>query len=97
MIGDFDSILSDEEAQRLESAFQALGATSANGERPVSEAEERAWFAHLQQGDARGQRALAWRLTGKVNVAQLTAESRRWCGKRRAWTCATFLRTKTVW
>ena len=73
MIGDFDSILSDEEAQRLESAFLALGATSANGERPVSEAEERAWFAHLQQGDARGQRALARRLTGKVNVAQLTA------------------------
>lgn len=64
VIGDFDSILSDEEAQRLESAFQALGAASANGERPVSEAEERAWFAHLQQGDARGQRALAWRLTG---------------------------------
>lgn len=59
VIGDFDSILSDEEAQRLESAFLALGATSANGERPVSEAEERAWFAHLQQGDARGQRALA--------------------------------------
>lgn len=73
MIGDFDSILSDEEAQRLESAFQALGAPSANGERPVSEAEERAWFAHLQQGDARGQRALAWRLTGEVDIAQLTA------------------------
>ncbi|WP_268628008.1 hypothetical protein, partial [Escherichia coli] len=50
VIGDFDSILSDEEAQRLESAFQALGAASANGERSVSEAEERAWFAHLQQG-----------------------------------------------
>lgn len=73
MIGDFDSILSDEEAQRLESAFQALGAGAANGERPVSEAEERAWFAHLQQGDARGQRALAWRLTGEVDIAQLTA------------------------
>ncbi|MBH2914061.1 condensation protein [Serratia marcescens] len=73
MIGDFDSILSDEEAQRLESAFQALGAASASGERPVSEAEERAWFAHLQQGDARGQRALAWRLTGDVDIAQLTA------------------------
>ncbi|BEM89977.1 hypothetical protein SME46J_44470 [Serratia marcescens] len=73
MIGDFDSILSDEEAQRLESAFQALGAESANGERPVSEAEERAWFAHLQQGDARGQRALAWRLTGEVDIARLTA------------------------
>ncbi|HGY5685818.1 TPA: condensation protein, partial [Serratia marcescens] len=73
MIGDFDSILSDEEAQRLESAFLALGATSANGERPVSEAEERAWFAHLQQGDARGQRALAWRLTGDVDIARLTA------------------------
>lgn len=73
MIGDFDSILSDEEAQRLESAFQALGAVAANGERPVSEAEERAWFAHLQQGDARGQRALAWRLTGEVDIAQLTA------------------------
>lgn len=65
MIGDFDSILSDEEAQRLESAFLALGATSANGERPVSEAEERAWFAHLQQGDARGQRALALAPDGK--------------------------------
>ncbi|HAT4983153.1 TPA: condensation protein [Serratia marcescens] len=73
MIGDFDSILSDEEAQRLESAFQALGAASADGERPVSEAEERAWFAHLQQGDARGQRALAWRLTGEVDIARLTA------------------------
>ncbi|OKB64675.1 condensation protein [Serratia marcescens] len=73
MIGDFDSILSDEEAQRLESAFQALGAESANGERPVSETEERAWFAHLQQGDARGQRALAWRLTGDVDIARLTA------------------------
>ncbi|MER5233077.1 condensation protein, partial [Serratia ureilytica] len=73
MIGDFDSILSDEEAQRLESAFQALGAGAANGERPVSEAEERAWFAHLQQGDARGQRALVWRLTGEVDIAQLTA------------------------
>lgn len=73
MIGDFDSILSDEEAQRLESAFQALGAASASGERPVSEAEERVWFAHLQQGDARGQRALAWRLTGDVDIAQLTA------------------------
>ncbi|UUW18601.1 condensation domain-containing protein [Serratia ureilytica] len=73
MIGDFDSILSDEEAQRLESAFQALGAGTANGERPVSEAEERAWFAHLQQGDARGQRALVWRLTGEVDIAQLTA------------------------
>nr|WP_241427881.1 condensation domain-containing protein [Serratia sp. X10] len=73
VIGDFDSILSDEEAQRLESAFQALGAGAANGERPVSEAEERAWFAHLQQGDARGQRALAWRLTGEVDIAQLTA------------------------
>lgn len=73
MIGDFDSILSDEEAQRLESAFQALGAASADGERPVSEAEERAWFAHLQQGDARGQRALAWRLTGDVDIARLTA------------------------
>lgn len=72
MIGDFDSILSDEEAQRLESAFQALGAASANGDRPVSEAEERAWFAHLQQGDARGQRAMAWRLTGEVDIAQLT-------------------------
>ncbi|WP_380692321.1 condensation domain-containing protein [Serratia marcescens] len=73
MIGDFDSILSDEEAQRLESAFQALGAASANGERSVSEAEERAWFAHLQQGDARGQRALAWRLTGEVDIARLAA------------------------
>ncbi|WP_338858905.1 condensation domain-containing protein [Serratia marcescens] len=73
MIGDFDSILSDEEAQRLESAFQALGAASADGDRPVSEAEERAWFAHLQQGDARGQRALAWRLTGDVDIARLTA------------------------
>ncbi|CUZ01302.1 Dimodular nonribosomal peptide synthase [Serratia marcescens] len=73
MIGDFDSILSDEEAQRLESAFQALGAPSANGERPVSEAEERAWFAHLQQGDARGQRAMAWRLTGEVDIARLAA------------------------
>ena len=79
------------------SAFLALGATSANGERPVSEAEERAWFAHLQQGDARGQRALAWRLTGKVNVAQLTAALQALVRKRRAWTCATFLMTKTVW
>lgn len=95
MIGDFDSILSDEEAQRLESAFQALGAASANGERSVSEAEERAWFAHLQQGDARGQRALAWRLTGKWISPGWRRRCRRWCGRRRAWTCATFLMTKT--
>ncbi|CAI0882176.1 condensation domain-containing protein [Serratia entomophila] len=71
MSGDFDGILSDEEAQRLDRAFLALGAGAAGDSLPVSEAEELAWFAHLQQGGANGQRALAWRLNGDADIGRL--------------------------
>lgn len=71
MSGDFDGILSDEEARRLDRAFLALGEGGAGDSLPVSESEEQAWFGHVQSGGADGQRALAWRLNGEADIGRL--------------------------
>ncbi|MDU3934833.1 MAG: condensation protein, partial [Serratia liquefaciens] len=73
MSGYFDNILSDDEAQRLDLAFQTLGERAADASQPLSEAEELAWFMHQQRGDGGCQQAMAWRLGGEPDIGRLAS------------------------
>ncbi|MGO2441950.1 MAG: condensation domain-containing protein [Serratia proteamaculans] len=73
MSGYFDNILSDDEAQRLDLAFEKLGARAAEASQPLSEAEELAWFMHQQRGDGGSQQAMAWRLGGEPDIGRLVS------------------------
>ncbi|CAI1013459.1 condensation domain-containing protein [Serratia quinivorans] len=73
MSGYFDNILSDDEAQRLDLAFETLGARAQDASQPLSEAEELAWFMHQQRGDGSCQQAMAWRLGGEPDIGRLVS------------------------
>lgn len=73
MSGYFDNILSDDEAQRLDLAFQTLGERAADASQPLSEAEEQAWFMHQQRSDGGCQQAMAWRLGGEPDIGRLAS------------------------
>ena len=73
MSGYFDNILGDDEAQRLDLAFETLGARAQDASQPLSEAEELAWFMHQQRGDGSCQQAMAWRLGGEPDIGRLVS------------------------
>jgi hypothetical protein len=71
--GYFDNILSDDEAQRLDLAFETLGVRADDASQSLSETEELAWFMHQQRGDGGSQQAMAWRLGGEPDIGRLVS------------------------